>query len=170
MDYNKAFKLDSYMQPPATFPGWPKAGTGHWELRDFYLLNLEWLTSHGAYCYSQRVFYEDAEWQASEPLESYDRSGRFWKVLWEALAPINFRGQQTMIEIASIGTVSARGLSKLAYNRDGRISDHYRRGRRRHRSGAGSPAIQGCERHHHPRQPLAHHEVATTLTASQRRM
>ena len=107
MDYNKAFKLDSYMQPPATFPGWPKAGTGHWELRDFYLLNLEWLTSHGAYCYSQRVFYEDAEWQASEPLESYDRSGRFWKVLWEALAPINFRGQQTMIEIASIGTVSA---------------------------------------------------------------
>ena len=107
MDYNKAFKQDSYMQPPATFPGWPKAGNGHWELRDFNLINLEWLSARGAYCYSQRVFYEDAEWQASEPLESYDRSGRFWKVLWEALAPVNFRGQRTMIEIASIGTVSA---------------------------------------------------------------
>src|SRR6202011_427898 len=32
MDYNKAFKQDSYMQPPATFPGWPKAGNGHWEV------------------------------------------------------------------------------------------------------------------------------------------
>jgi hypothetical protein len=106
MDYDKAFKQDSYMQPPATFPGWPKMGTGHWEVRDYWLINLEWLKSHGAYCYSNRVFYVDAEWHAAVPLESYDRSGRFWKVVWEALAPINFRGQRTMIEIASIGTVS----------------------------------------------------------------
>jgi hypothetical protein len=62
MDYDKAFKRDSYMQPPTGFPVWPKAGSVHWELRDFYLLNLEWLTSRGAYCYSQRVFYQDAEW------------------------------------------------------------------------------------------------------------
>jgi hypothetical protein len=105
MDYDKAFKKDSYMQPPTGFPAWPRAGAVHWELRDYYLLNLEWLTNHGAYCYSQRVFYQDAEWLASVPLESYDRSGKFWKVLWEALTPINFRGQHTMIEIASIATV-----------------------------------------------------------------
>ncbi len=106
MDYDKAFDRSSYMQPPTGFPVWPKAGRGHWELRDIYLLNLEWLTSHGAYCYSQRVFYQDAEWLASVPLESYDRSGRFWKVVWESLVPIKFRGQNTMIEIASIATVS----------------------------------------------------------------
>ncbi|GEM_PF-3732829 len=75
-------------------------------MRDYWVLNLEWLKSHGAYCYSNRFFYEDAEWQPSVPLESYDRSGRFWKAVWEALTPINFRGQRTMIEIASIGMVS----------------------------------------------------------------
>jgi len=98
--------MDSYMKPPTGFPVWPKAGVGHWELRDFYLLNLEWLPTHGAYCYSQRVFYMDTEWLASTPLESYDRSGRFWKVVWESFTPIHFRGQNTMIEIASIATVS----------------------------------------------------------------
>jgi hypothetical protein len=106
MEYDKAFNRDSYFQPPTPFPVWPKAGAVHWELRDFYLLNLEWLTSHGAYCYSQRVFYMDTEWLASTPLESYDRSGRFWKVVWESFVPIKFRGQRTLIEIASIATVS----------------------------------------------------------------
>ncbi len=106
MDYNKAFKRDSYIQPPTSFPAWPRAGTVKWELRDFYLLNLEWLTSLGAYCYSQRVFYQDAETLASTPLESYDRNGKFWKVVWVVSAPINFRGQRTLIEIASIAAVS----------------------------------------------------------------
>ncbi len=106
IDYSKAFNRDSYMQPPTGFPVWPKADYTRWELRDFYLLNLEWLNNHGAYCYSQRVFYQDAEWLASSPLESYDRTGKFWKVVWETFTPINFRGQHTMIEIASIATVS----------------------------------------------------------------
>jgi Protein of unknown function (DUF1329) len=106
MEYDKAFQKDSYLQPPTGFPGWPKHSAIRWELRNFYLLNLEWLTSLGTYCYSQRVFYMDTETNASTPLESYDRNGKFWKVVWIVGAPINFRGQHTLIEIASIAQVS----------------------------------------------------------------
>jgi hypothetical protein len=103
---DKAFDRNSYLQPPTPFPAWPKAGTGKWELRNFYLLNLEWNTALGAYCYSRRVFYQDAETWASTPLESYDRNGKFWKVVWVVSAPIDFRGQHTLVEIASIASVS----------------------------------------------------------------
>jgi hypothetical protein len=107
MDYDKAFDRNSYIQPPGTFPSWPKYGTGHWELRDEYVLNLEWLAAMGAYCYSQRVFYMDAETLSSTPLESYDRNGKFWKVVWIAPTPLHFRGQHTFVEIASIAAVNA---------------------------------------------------------------
>jgi len=106
MEYDKAFQRDSYLQPPTSFPGWPKHSAIRWELRTFNLLNLEWLTSLGAYCYSQRVFYMDTETYASTPLESYDRNGKFWKVVWIVSSPIDFRGQHTLIEIASIAQVS----------------------------------------------------------------
>ncbi len=106
MEYDKAFQKSNYTQPPTGFPGWPKHSAIRWELRTFNLLNLQWLTALGAYCYSQRVFYMDTETNASTPLESYDRNGKFWKVVWIVSSPIDFRGQRTMIEIASIGTVS----------------------------------------------------------------
>jgi Protein of unknown function (DUF1329) len=107
MDYDKAFDRSSYVQPPGTFPGWPKFGRGHWELRDVYVLNLEWLASSGTYCYSQRVFYEDAETFISGLLESYDRNGRLWKAVWGIGTPINFRGQRTLIDLASAGNITA---------------------------------------------------------------
>jgi len=107
MDYDKAFDRSSYVQPPGTFPGWPKAGRGHWELRDVYVLNLQWLASSGTYCYSQRVFYEDAETFISGLLESYDRNGRLWKMVWGIGTPINFRGQRTLIDLASAGNITA---------------------------------------------------------------
>ena len=107
MDYSKAFNLKSYIAPPTAFPGWPRADTGKWELHNYNVLNLRWLTALGAYCYSDRVFYQDTETNLLAPLESYDRNGKFWKVVWEAFAPINFRGQNTIIQIASIAAVQA---------------------------------------------------------------
>jgi hypothetical protein len=104
-DPAKAFNRDSYIQPPTGFPGWPKYGTGKWELRDFNLLNLEWLSSLGAYCYSQRVFYQDTENWIVPALEAYDRNGKFWKLVWLVQSPIDFRGQHTLVQIASIAAV-----------------------------------------------------------------
>jgi len=106
-DPAKAFDRNSYIQPPTAFPGWPKYGTGKWELRDFNVLNLEWLTSLGAFCYSQRVFYQDTENWILPAEEAYDRNGKFWKLLLVVLTPIDFRGQHTMVQIASIAAVSS---------------------------------------------------------------
>jgi Protein of unknown function (DUF1329) len=103
----KAYDRNSYIQPPTGFPGWPKYGTGKWELRDYNLLNFEWLTSLGAYCYSQRVFYQDAEnWIVPES-ENYDRNGKFWKQLWIVQSPVEFRGQNTLVQVQSIAAVLA---------------------------------------------------------------
>src|SRR5262249_55528171 len=107
MDYSKAFDLKSYIAPPTSFPGWPRADAAKWELRKVNVLNLKWLTALGAYCYSNRVYYQDAQTNILVPLESYDRNGKFWKVVWYAWTPINFRGQKTLISIASIAAVQA---------------------------------------------------------------
>jgi Protein of unknown function (DUF1329) len=105
MDYSKAFDVKSFIAPPTSFPGWPSAGATKWELRDYNVITLQWLTSLGAYCYSNRVYYQDAETNIIVPLESYDRNGKFWKVVWYAWTPINFRGQNTLISVASIAGV-----------------------------------------------------------------
>lgn len=107
MDYSKAFNLKSYIAPPTSFPGWPRSDAAKWEVRQVNVLNLKWLTILGAYCYSDRVYYQDAETNILVPLESYDRTGKFWKVVWYAFAPITFRGQKTMVQIASIAAVQA---------------------------------------------------------------
>jgi hypothetical protein len=107
MDYSKAFDLKSYIAPPTAFPGWPRAQFVRWELRKFNVLNYRWLTALGAYCYSDRVYYQDTETNLLAPYESYDRNGKYWKVVWFAAAPINFRGQNTIISIASIAAVQA---------------------------------------------------------------
>jgi len=107
LDYSKAFDLKSYMEPPTDFPGWPRADFTRWELRTYNVINLRWLTALGAYCYSDRVYYQDTETNLLVPLESYDRTGKFWKVVWYAWTPINFRGQTTFISIASIAAVQA---------------------------------------------------------------
>jgi hypothetical protein len=105
MEYSKAFTMKSYIAPPTSFPGWPRADAARWELRKVNLLNLKWLSALGAYCYSDRVFYQDTETNILVPLESYDRTGKFWKVVWYAWTSINFRGQNTVVQIASIAAV-----------------------------------------------------------------
>src|SRR5262249_52887077 len=85
------FDLKSYIAPPTPFPDWPRAEFVKWELRKYNVLNYRWLTALGAYCYSDRVFYQDAETNLLAPFESYDRNGKYWKVVWFASTPINFR-------------------------------------------------------------------------------
>ncbi len=89
------------------FPGWPRAGSGaaHWMLRNFYVLDLTWLPSNGAYCFSHRIYYVDADTWMNVMNESYDRSGKLWKLLWNGFPPLNYRGQRTMIYGTSISTM-----------------------------------------------------------------
>src|SRR5262249_34114122 len=98
MDYSKAFDLKSYIAPPTAFPGWPRADAVKWQLRKVNVLNYRWLIALGAYCYSNRD-YQDAETNLA-PYESYDVNGKYWKVVWFASAPTNFRGQNSIISIA----------------------------------------------------------------------
>jgi len=60
---------------------------------------LQGLPALGAYCYSHRIFYVDKQTSiaAMAGVESYDRSGKLYKVLWEANAPYVFRGNTTIL-------------------------------------------------------------------------
>ena len=99
MDPDKAYQPSTYMggteSQQGTFPGWPKAGTNHWEIRDMYVVDLLALPILGSYCYSHRIYFVDKEnWNiAPTGAENYDRSGKLYKILWLAQAPIKFRGQ-----------------------------------------------------------------------------
>jgi hypothetical protein len=85
-DYDKSHDKRYYtggpQDPGAAFPGWPKADTGHFELRPTYVLEqLPILEKLGrGYCYSHRVFYVDKQtWGYLAGVESYDRDGKLWK-------------------------------------------------------------------------------------------
>jgi hypothetical protein len=104
-DPAKAYDPNSYVQKGG-FPGWMKPTTGKWELRNFYVLDMQWLQARGAFCYSHRVLYVDYEtW--SRPLmgDFYDRNGKFWKANFSVAVPIDFRGQHTLIFPASISAL-----------------------------------------------------------------
>src|SRR5579885_2623638 len=79
MDPNKSSDPKSYAGGGAvagdTFPGWPVAGTNHWELRNVYIIDLLALPKLGNYCYSHRVYYIDKQnWNiANFGAENYDR-------------------------------------------------------------------------------------------------
>jgi len=106
-DPAKAFDLKSYVQPPGTFPGWMKPETGKWELRNLYVIDLKWLTARGAYCYSHRIFFADPETWIVYWAENYDNNGKLWKALWIVWVPTDYRGQHTLIDIASISAAMA---------------------------------------------------------------
>ncbi len=99
----RAYDPNSYVPPSGGFPGWMKATTGKWELRTFYVLDQKWLPALGPFCYPHRVVYVDAEtWGRPLMDEAYDKDGKLWKSNWSVAVPIDFRGQHTLIEPASI--------------------------------------------------------------------
>jgi hypothetical protein len=95
-DSAKAFDPSSYYVT-ASFPGWPKAGTGTWELRDHYVIDVQALPVMGKYCYSHRVIYVDKETWVADLHEMYDADGRFWKLFWFVFAPIRYDGAETLM-------------------------------------------------------------------------
>lgn len=103
MDPSKAYSASAYVggggTRSGTLPGWPKAGTNKWELRDYDVIDLQPLPIMGAYCYSHRIFYVDRQTKiaAIAGSEGYDRTGKLYKVLWEALVPHDVHGESTIL-------------------------------------------------------------------------
>jgi hypothetical protein len=108
-DPAKAYDPNSFVEPSGRFPGWMKPTAGKWELRNFYVLDLQWIQARGTFCYSRRVLYVDYEtWLHPMMGENYDRYGKFWKANFPIAVPIEFRGQHTMIFSASV--IAVMGL------------------------------------------------------------
>ena len=86
----------------AAFPGWPKPGYNHWEVRKMYIINMKPLPVLGAgYCYSQRIFYIDAQtWDGTSLLENYDRNGKLYHTSWSIHGPINYKGETAVLRNA----------------------------------------------------------------------
>jgi hypothetical protein len=85
------------------FPGWPVAGTNHWEVRDYYVIDLLALPKLGNYCYSHRIFYVEKQtyYAAMAGAEAYDKTGKLYKMLWTANYPIDIHGITTIYAYAT---------------------------------------------------------------------
>jgi len=89
--------------PGDAFPGWPVAGTNHWEVRDYYVIDLLALPKLGNYCYSHRIFYVEKQtyYAAMAGAEAYDKTGKLYKMLWTANYPIDIHGVTTIYAYAT---------------------------------------------------------------------
>jgi len=98
---NKGFLRSSYVgvaenEPPGTYPGWPKYGTGLWELRKYHVIDLRWIKSQGGYCYSHTVFYDDDQTNFSPYHDNYDNEGKLWKLYHIKWTPMTYHGVTTV--------------------------------------------------------------------------
>ena len=101
-DPNKAYTKEAYVglsegEPASTYPGWPKYGTGLWELRNYQVIDLAWIQSLGRYCYSHSVFYEDDQLHWAPYHDNFDNNGKLWKVFFLKWAPMNYHGVTTLL-------------------------------------------------------------------------
>jgi hypothetical protein len=85
----------------ASFPAWPTPGSGRWEIRDSYVIDLQPLPILGNYCYSHRVVYIDKETWFNVFTEMYDADGKFWKIHWNNAAPVRDGDREVLINPAS---------------------------------------------------------------------
>lgn len=92
----------------ASVAGWPKVGTGTWQLRDQYVLDASPLPVMGSYCYPHKIFYIDRETWVAFYNEGYDGNGKFWKFFWITYAPLLSGGRAMLISPA--GQVSMQVL------------------------------------------------------------
>jgi len=84
-----------------SFPAWPTPGSGRWELRDIYVIDLQPLPMLGNYCYSHRVMYIDKQTWFNVFTEIYDADGKFWKLHWNNVAPMRDGGREVLMNPAS---------------------------------------------------------------------
>jgi Protein of unknown function (DUF1329) len=101
-DPNKAYMKESYVglskgEPASTYPGWPKYGTGLWELRNYQVIDLAWIKSLGRYCYSHTVFYVDDQMHWAPYHDNYDNGGKLWKLFHLKWAPMQYHGVTTLL-------------------------------------------------------------------------
>ncbi len=106
-DPAKAFDPQAY-DLTGSFPGWPKPGTGTWQLRDAYVVDISPLPVMGSYCYSHKVLYIDKETWMALFADSYDDSGKFWKLFWPKYAPM--RVGDALVLAAPAGLASGEML------------------------------------------------------------
>jgi len=104
-DPAKGFQRSTYQgvaagEPGGTWPGWPKYGTGHWELRKYHILDLVWLPGKGSYCYSHSIFYIEAQNNIRTMGDGYDTTNKLWKAFWLFYTPLMLRGQKTMFVVS----------------------------------------------------------------------
>jgi hypothetical protein len=92
-------------QPQGTFPGWARPDVVKWQLRDLYVLNLQWLPALGPYCEPQRIFYVDKENWIAPYTEAYDNNNKFWKLLGLTRLPLNYRGERTILDDGDVSSV-----------------------------------------------------------------
>ena len=85
----------------ASFPTWPTPGSGRWQIRDSYVIDLQPLPILGNYCYSHRVVYIDKETWFNVFTEMYDVDGKFWKIHWNNVAPVRDGDREVLINPAS---------------------------------------------------------------------
>jgi Protein of unknown function (DUF1329) len=92
------------------FPGWPNPEHVKWQLRKVYLINLvpSEALGHG-YCYTDRIFYVDAQLWSQPYLENYDRSHKIYHMTWLMQGPVMYQGQRT-IQPRSFGFSMAMDL------------------------------------------------------------
>jgi hypothetical protein len=76
-----------------------------WQLRDLYVLNLQWLPALGPYCEPQRIFYVDKENWIAPYTEAYDNNNKFWKLLGLTRLPLNYRGERTILDDGDVSSV-----------------------------------------------------------------
>jgi hypothetical protein len=89
-------------KPGAAFPGWPKPGYNHWEVRKVHIINMKPVEALGhGYCYSERIFYIDAQtWDGTSLLENYDRNGKLYHTNWSIHGPIDYKGEKVTLRNA----------------------------------------------------------------------
>jgi hypothetical protein len=84
-------------KPGAAFPGWPKPNYNKWQVRNVYLINLKPTEALGrGYCYTERIFYVDAQTWAQPYLENYDRAGKIYHMTWLIEGPVMYQGVRTV--------------------------------------------------------------------------
>jgi hypothetical protein len=91
-----------------SFPGWPNPGTGTWQVRDVYVVDVSPLPVMGSYCYSHKVLYIDKETWMALFSDSYDDSGKFWKLFRPKYAPM--RVGDALVLAAPAGLASGEML------------------------------------------------------------
>ncbi len=110
-DPAKAFEFTSY-DFAASFPGWPRAGTGKWELRDHYVIDVQPFPGASSKCYAHKVVYVDREVWVTDLTEMYDSDGRFWKMFWTRFAPIQNGDRDPLIIAGGVASSAMLDFKK----------------------------------------------------------